>query len=246
MGSWATIQFRSESVQKQDGINVLIPDGKGPFPVLYLLHGLSDNHTAWQRWTSIERYAAELKLIVVMPNGHRSWYVNDSRPGGLAYEDHIVRDVVGYVDRVLPTRRTRRGRAIAGLSMGGYGAMMLALRHPKMFCAASCHSSAFGFTRNLDVDRSDMQELAARLPKGKYDVFALARKLARSGPMPAIRFDCGVDDFLLEHNREFHRHLEKLGVKHEYAEYPGEHNWAYWDEHVQQTLAFVMKQVAGR
>ena len=245
MASWATIQFRSESIQKHDAMNVIIPDGAGPFPVLYLLHGLSDNYSAWQRWTSIERYASSHKLIVVMPNGHRSWYVNDARPGGLAYEDHIIKDVVGYVDRVLPTIRHRRGRAIAGLSMGGYGAMMLAMKNADVFSTAVGHSSAFGFARDLKLERSGLDELQGSLPRGKYDLFALARKLKRSGDKLAIRFDCGVNDFLIESSRQFHAHLDKLGIAHEYAEHPGEHNWSYWDAHVPQTLEFVMKHLSS-
>ena len=128
-----SVQLFGESIQKASGMNVILPDAQGPFGVLYLLHGLSDDHTIWCRRTSIERYAAELPLIVVMPDGHRSFYCNDPRPGGCAYEDHIVTDVVGFVDRTFPTIADRAGRAIGGLSMGGYGAMMLALRHPDLF-----------------------------------------------------------------------------------------------------------------
>ena len=145
------IDFRGQALGKMTSMTVLLPDeGEGPFPVLYLLHGLSDNHSAWCRRTALERYLDGKGLIVVMPDGHVSFYCNNPAPMGLAYEDHIVRDVVGFVDRVLPSRADRTGRAIAGLSMGGYGAMMLGLKHPDLFCAIGGHSSAYYFRPETD------------------------------------------------------------------------------------------------
>ena len=104
------VQFWSESIQMQDYMNVLVPNsGRGPFGVLYLLHGLSDDYGAWLRLSNVARYVSDKKLIVVMPQTHRFFYVNDPRPGGLAYEDHIMKDVIGTVDRLFPTIRARRG-----------------------------------------------------------------------------------------------------------------------------------------
>jgi putative tributyrin esterase len=242
------VHFFGESIQKHSGMGVVLPDGDGPFPVLYLLHGLSDDYTSWHRRTSIEWYVRTLPLIVVMPDGHRGFYVNDPRPGGCAYEDHIVKDVVGLVDRTFPTIPRRGARATGGLSMGGYGAMMLAMRHPEMFSVACSHSGAFHFTHGRPKRKAPYLALAEALPKGKYDCFALARKLKRGRRRLAIRFDCGVEDGLLQRNREFHAYLAKLGLRHEYAEYPGAHNWGYWDQHIQQTLEFVVKnlRVGGR
>ena len=244
--AFCTVRFRSDSIQKQDCMNVIVPDGRGPFPVMYLLHGLSDDYSIWMRRTSIERYAEGKRLIVVMPDTHRFFYVNDPRPGGLAYEDHVIKDVVGTTDRLFPTIRSRRGRALAGLSMGGYGALMLAMRHPEMFCAASSHSGALCFPRMTRAGVPDAESLASALPKNKYDLFALARKLRRRSHKLAVRFDCGTDDHLIQYNRQFHAYLEGIGLDHQYAEYPGEHTWDYWDVHVQETLAFVMKNVARR
>ncbi len=241
-----TVQFDAASIGKQSSMLALIPPGKGPFPVLYLLHGLSDDHTIWLRRTSIERYVDGLNLIVVMPDGHRSFYVNDPRLGGLAYEDHIVKDVVGFCDRVFPTRPERGSRAVAGLSMGGYGAIMLALNNPAVFGAAASHSGALGFFRKSTGTFREFQPLCDAL-KGRYDCFRLASRLKRSGKgkMPALRFDCGVDDSLLSHSRDFHRHLLKIGIAHEYEEFPGSHSWSYWDEHIRQTLPFVMRHMKG-
>ena len=244
--AFCDIHFWGPSIQKQSSMYVLVPDGKGPFPVLYLLHGLSDDHTTWLRRTSIERYVSGLPLMVVMPDGHRSFYINDPRAGGMAYEDHIVKDVVGFVDRAFPTIRARRGRAIAGMSMGGFGAMMLAMRHPDMFCIACSHSGALGRFHEPSKDRPEVRALAAALPGDRYDCHALARKLKAARKRLAIRIDCGTEDFLIAHNRAFHALLEKLGIPHIYEEFPGVHDWAYWDAHIRETLKFVMEKIEKR
>jgi len=237
--AWCNVHFFGESIQKHSAMNVLLPEGDGPFPVLVLLHGLSDDYSIWHRRTSIEQIVATMPLIVVMPDGHRSFYCNDPNPGGCAYEDHIVNDVVGFVDRTFPTVAEASGRAIGGLSMGGYGAMMLALRHPDVFSAVSAHSSAFHFTHRAIAGRADVSPYAASFPAGKYDCFALAESFAAGDAELAIRFDCGADDGLLEANRDFHAHLDRLGIDHQYAEYPGAHTWEYWGEHIRDTLAFI-------
>jgi S-formylglutathione hydrolase FrmB len=241
----ATVHFTSNAIQKETALNVLLPEGRqGPLPVLYLLHGLSDDYSAWLRYSGIERYVCDMPLMVVMPDGYRSFYVNDPRPAGQAFEDHIIRDVVGFVDRTFPTRASRGGRAIAGLSMGGYGAITLALRHPDMFCAAVSHSGALSFV-TCDYDRPGLRELARSLKPEEYDPSTLARSLTDAPDRPAIRLDCGVDDHLIDHSREFHASLTSLGIEHEYAEHPGAHTWAYWDEHIRETIAFVTRQFGG-
>jgi S-formylglutathione hydrolase FrmB len=246
--AFCTVEFSASCLNKMMSMNLLLPEGPGgPFPVLYLLHGYSDNHTVWCRRTALERYVLKQPRIVVMPDGEHSFYCNDDRPGGLPWEEYMLRDVVGFVDRLLPTLPARAGRALAGLSMGGYGAMMLGLRHPEMFCAVSSHSSSFGFAHKpLQTNHPgiDAHSEFLRSRGDEYDCFALAAKVADDPRRPAIRFDCGADDFLLDTNRAFHAHLEGLSLPHDYAEFPGNHNWAYWDEHVRQTLSFVMKHLA--
>ncbi|RPI64723.1 MAG: esterase family protein [Planctomycetaceae bacterium] len=240
--AFCSVNFFADSLGKAMGMNAIVPtSGKGPFPVLYLLHGLSDDYTLWQRRSSIERYAERLPVIVVMPDGGRSFYCNDPRPGGMAFEDHIVKDVVGTVDRLFPTIASRGGRAIAGLSMGGYGALMLSLRHPDMFSIACSHSGAMGIASSTPKQEPGLKKLTAGLPKESYDLYRLAKRFKLTVKKMAIRIDCGAQDFLIEDNRQFHAHLTKLGMPHEYQEYPGGHSWEYWDEHVQQTLKFAME-----
>jgi len=221
---------------------VILPDAAepGPYAVLYLLHGLSDDHTIWMRRTSIERYVSGLPLIVVMPDGGRSFYVN--AVDGPAYETAMVDDLVNTIDRFFPTRAERGGRCLAGLSMGGYGAFRLALGNPTRYCSAVSHSGALGYGHWAPGGDPEWAHEARRIlgpdpAGGPNDLFALAGQVSPE-LLPALRFDCGTDDFLLDSNRAFHAHLETLGTPHTYAEYPGDHNWEYWDLHVQEAISF--------
>src|ERR1700761_8765495 len=120
--AFATINYHSRSLQKASSFNIVFPDDpaiKPPWSVFYLLHGLSDDHTIWMRRTSIERYVNDLPLMVVMPDGGRGWYTNGV--DGDRYEDDLIKDVVGLVDRTFPVKADRSGRCLGGLSMGGYG-----------------------------------------------------------------------------------------------------------------------------
>jgi S-formylglutathione hydrolase FrmB len=239
-------------LNKMMSATVILPEGAhpGPFPVFYLLHGLSDDHTAWVRRTSVERYVQDLPLIVVMPNGERSFYTDARDDPYGAFETYIVRDLIGFVDRVFQTIPTREGRVIGGLSMGGYGALKLALKHPDLFRAAASHSGAVA--RGTDPLPADDEWLRQFIPifgenprGGPEDIFALAERAGR-GTLPAMRIDCGVDDELIDSNRRLHLHLDVLGVAHEYAEYPGGHTWDYWDVHVQEAIAFFARELGLR
>jgi len=246
--AFLNVNYWSPSLVKETACHVLLPDRqarRGPYPVLYLLHGLSDDYTAWQRWTSLERYVRELPLIVVMPDGHRSFYCDAT--DGYAYESAIVKDLIGFMDTHFRTIKGGQGRVIGGLSMGGYGAMKLGLKYPQKFCAVSAHSGVYLHIKErwweqgegawmAEAQRVYGTEKACR----ENDPFALAERLDPA-QAPAIWLDCGDEDGLLRDNRELHAHLKRLKIKHEYHEFPGSHNWDYWDEHVQQAIAFHCK-----
>src|SRR5271166_6322205 len=146
--AFARINYHSRSLQKASSVSVVFPDDPAvprPWSVLYLLHGLSDDDTIWMRRTSIERYVEGMPLVVVMPDGGRGWYTNAVE--GYAYEDDLIQDVIGLVERTFPVRAERPCRAIGGLSMGGYGAVKIALKHHEMFASANSHSGSLGFPR---------------------------------------------------------------------------------------------------
>jgi S-formylglutathione hydrolase FrmB len=241
--AFATINYHSRSLQKASSFNIVFPDDAEiprPWSVFYLLHGLSDDHTIWMRRTSIERYVEGLPLVVVMPDGGRGWYTNALE--GYAYEDDLLKDVVGLVDRTFPVKAERSGRAIGGLSMGGFGAVKLGLKHFEMFCSVNSHSGALGIFRveieKLKVPKAEFVRVFGKSPRGQSeDTFSLVERIDH-GRVPALRIDCGTEDFLLEQNRAFHRHLESLRIPHEYEEFPGGHDWAYWDTHVREAVAF--------
>lgn len=245
--AFATIQYHSRSLQKASSFNIVFPDDPNvprPWSAFYLLHGLSDDHTIWMRRTSIERYVAGLPLVVVMPDGGRGWYTNAVE--GFKYEDDLIKDVIGLVDRSFPVKAGRDGRAIGGLSMGGYGAVKVGLKHHEMFASVNSHSGAVGILH----DRERVRELGPEFRRvfgpdahgGAEDPFAVVEKVDH-GRLPEMRIDCGTEDFLLEGNRAFHRHLDELHIKHEYEEFPGGHDWAYWDEHVREAIAFHVRNL---
>ncbi len=153
-GEVKTIDFYSESVSRTMKYNIYLPDNydsnKISYPVLYLLHGLTSNYRAWAS-LGAPRYASDYDLIVVMPDVGNSWYVNwakseDGQKNN--WEDYIIKDLIPHVDGFYRTINSREGRAINGLSMGGYGAIMLGLKHPELFCSIGSHSGVIGYARS--------------------------------------------------------------------------------------------------
>lgn len=230
--STAKVQFFSEGLGKWTTFNVILPDsGEGPFPVLMQLHGLSDDADAWIQRSNLVRHVAGLPLVVVLPDGGTSGYLNWKDSGRLhkhRYEDLLIRDIPDHVARNFNV--TDGPWAIGGLSMGGYGAMRLGLKYPDRFASIYAHSSAFHIHEMLDLNLVESSIEDA-------DVFHHADALAGRDVIPAIAFDCGTDDQLIDTNRQLHEHLQELNIDHRYAEFPGDHEWDYWDEHVVEALA---------
>jgi putative tributyrin esterase len=248
--AFATIHYFSRALQKASAFNVVFPedpDAPRPWAAFYLLHGLSDDHTIWARRTSVERYVQGLPLVLVMPDGGRGWYSNANV--GYAYEDDLVNDIIGLVDRTFPTKAERGGRAIGGLSMGGYGAVKIGLKHHEKFASVNSHSGAVGVMRDTETGKrlgDEFTRIFGDEPRGGLeDPFAIVERIDH-GRIPKLRLDCGTDDFLLDQNRAFHKHLESLRVAHEYEEFPGGHDWAYWDRHVQEAIAFHARNLGLR
>jgi S-formylglutathione hydrolase FrmB len=242
--AFATINYYSHSLARASSFNVAFPDSPDaprPWSVLYLLHGLSDDHTTWSRRSCIERHTLGYPLMVVMPNGGRNWYTNAANGNGEPAEDDLMKDVIGLVDEDFPVRAERAGRAIGGVSMGGFGAVKLGLKYPDMFASVHSHSGVLALLRHpIESKRlsPEFTRIFGRSPKdGPEDPYRLAETVDRKR-MPAIRIDCGDEDPFLYQNRSFHEHLGALDVPHEYHEYPGTHNWAYWDLRVREAIDF--------
>lgn len=254
---WLDWHFFSESLRVQTAAWVLLPQPArgqigtvsaavaGPFPVLYLLHGLSDDHTIWMRRTSIERYADACGLAVVMPAVARSWYQNMA--SGPRYWDFISEELPALTVGYFPISRRREDTFVAGLSMGGYGAFRLALAFPDRFAAAASLSGALDmdsrFRRIRETeDVMNREELRAifgdieSLQGGPADLFELARRAAAASQRPRLYQYCGTRDFLYADNLRFRDYLRGLPFELTYEEDDGDHQWCYWDRRIERVL----------
>ncbi len=244
--SLAEFHFHSPTLQMKVSANVLVPDvGTPPFPVYYLLHGLSDDHSIWLRFTRIEPYVRNLPLIVVMPQGFRGFYTNNHN--GAAYADYIATDLPQIIERTFPAKSDRASRCIGGLSMGGYGALRIAWAHPDKYISANSHSGALAHGERPSprpdgpISQKEFHDIFGPNPRGTdHDLIRLATELLkrRQQSIPKTLIDCGADDFLIDDNRSFHSHLQKMNFPHEYKEFPGEHNWDYWNDHIKDAVQF--------
>jgi len=259
------------------------------YPVAYYLHGLSGSEGDWLSKGNIDGAADSLfahgvpEAILVLPDGDDGWYTTWIAPSGYRacadtlhnespsrycvaqahYDDYIAHDIVEYVDGNYRTRRSRESRGIGGLSMGGYGAISLALRHPDIFGLAASHS---GVVSPLYVGPHPFAEpvhyaqTADELKKAggafwdRYRAFwgtdldrwhaadpaHIAEQARASGrALPMLFFDCGSEDGFVDQNRALHAELTRLGIVHQYAEWPGAHTWRYWSTHVPESLAWM-------
>jgi putative tributyrin esterase len=210
-------------------------------PTLWLLHGLSDDESIWSRLTSIERYVTPLGLSVVMPNVHRSFYTN--MRSGYRYWDFVSKELLEKARSFFPLSIAREDNFVAGLSMGGYGALKLALTLPERFAAAA---SLSGVTDVAEWrgDRSEDFDLIFG-PDGPqrgsvHDLFQLATSLAGSDrPKPRLFQCCGTEDFLYAQNTRFRDAVQQLGFDYIYEEEAGDHSWSYWDKMIARTLTWL-------
>ena len=222
-------------------------DGGSTYKTLYLFHGLSDDHSIWLRRTSIERYAAEWGIAVVMPAVGRSWYTD--KPNGEKYLTFVTEELPNVCRSFFRGMSDKReDTLVAGLSMGGYGAIKAALTAPERFGACASLSGALEIAD--DCKRrpwiKEMQYLfdaedAKDLHNSRHDVYHLARENALAGkPFPKTYLWCGVDDSLLEDSRRYDALLSELGVEHVYEESEGDHSWQWWDLHIRSAMKYLL------
>lgn len=215
------------------------------YPVLYLLHGRNGDYTNWAQLTRLSEHASRFPMIVVCPEGDNGCYLNGAN--GARWEDDLVAALPMHIEDTYRTRTDRRGRAIAGLSMGGFGSFNAGMRHPERYCAISSHSGAFGIPIWDDDMLADLRAVLGRLgspTRQEYDPHRIIEQAIRAhgaDALPMLAIDCGTEDSprLVESNRVLHRTLTRLGVHHFYRELPGGHDWTYWDREVPFTLQFV-------
>ncbi|GEO11640.1 esterase [Segetibacter aerophilus] len=229
---------------------------KTAYPVLYLLHGGGGHFRDWLTSTPdkmlVKNLADQYNLIIVMPEGETfGWYLNSPLDKTNQFETYISEEVISKIDNTYRTIKDRKGRVITGLSMGGHGALYLSTRHPNLFVAAGSMSGALDLkTANWKVPaefitrvNTGFEKLLGRdtLTTRYYDnsVVNMADKM-KANNLPLI-IDIGVDDFLIEPNRELHRRLVYNHTPHDYTERPGGHTWDYWENSLPYHAAFFHK-----
>jgi S-formylglutathione hydrolase FrmB len=251
-----TVQFQSKLVGKTLPYSVVLPveyaqPGKETmrYPVLYLLHGLAGHYSNWLSKTGLSEYAARYRIIIITPEGNDGWYTDSATVAADKYETYIAQELIPDVENRYRALKGREGRAVAGLSMGGYGALKFGLKYPDKFVFAASISGALDAARRT-VDNpgnawdflrpSIMQTFGAadNPTRAANDLLKLVRDLPaeRIASLPFFYLDCGTEDGFLASNRELATSFLERKIPHEYRQLPGQHNWAYWDQQVQEVL----------
>jgi len=249
------IELKSELLGRTINYRILYPPSyQNPenrerrYPVIYLLHGLSGESGNWLEKTGVAQYAMRYDLFIVMVDGANGWYTDSATKPADKYESYILRELIPDVEKRFRVSTQREGRAIAGLSMGGYGAIKFGLKHPEMFALAASMSGAFTAASWTEKDLKDpgvMRDSVLQTfgPPGSptraaNDVIRLAREVPANqiSTLPFLYIDCGTEDFLFNDSREFASLLVGLKIPHEYRQLPGTHSWPYWDAELQEIL----------
>lgn len=264
---YETVPFESKLVGAPLPYNVLLPAGYGQdgarhkrYPVLYLLHGLMGSANDWvSERAHLAGHAANYHFIIVVPEGRNAWYTDSATAPPEKFESYIIKELIPDVDTRFRTIAAREGRAVAGLSMGGYGSLKFGLKYPSLFAFAGSLSGALGAASWLPDEKlpAFARPSIARVygPAGEpdnetrkaNDIFRLVRALApeQVKGLPYLYLDCGTEDFLLGDNRNFSALLVEKKVPHEFRQLPGGHDWPYWDRQVQEVLKLAAQHLAA-
>lgn len=245
--------FHSASLAREMHYRVFLPHSYAEpnrrFPVLYLLHGIYGKFTDWDTQSHLRHYAQNRDLIIVMPDAGDSWYVNSATEPQNRYEDYIVKDLIQEVDGKYRTLAVRESRAIAGVSMGGYGALNLALKHPELFVFVGSISGAINAPTDLGPRQPDFQANLLRVfgPAGspartENDIFILL-KHADVSRLPYIYLACGESDPFFPLNQQFAEQLRDEHASYEFHPGPGAHDWKFWDKTAKELTPVIMRRI---
>jgi S-formylglutathione hydrolase FrmB len=255
-----TVKVFSKAMNKEVPAVIITPKSyqvsKG-LPVLYLLHGYSDDHKKWVNTVpSIKELADKYNIIIVCPDGgYGSWYLDSPILKGHKYETFISTELVDFIDKNYKTNPHKEGRAITGLSMGGHGALLNAINHSEKYACAGSLSGAVNLLFESDKDNSlkDLKKdislklgdiSSSRLAWQAHSIVYLIDKI-KAANLP-IAIDCGVYDFLIEDNRTLHKKLLQANVSHDYTERPGVHDWSYWANAIEYQVLFFSRIVQAK
>ncbi len=237
------INIKSPSLHQRADITVFVPpNAPKDLPIVVLLHGVYASHWAWVYNGGVHKTTLRLiqsgdiePMILAMPSdglwADGSGYIEHS---GKQFEHWIIHDVIDAITNIIDPATDVSPLFIAGLSMGGYGALRLAAKYPQRFRGCAGHSSVTHYQQLLPL----MESGTPLPPVAEEEQSVFGFMLRNKDHLPPIRFDCGTDDFLLEANRALHRALLDNQIKHSYEEFPGDHNWDYWSKHIEKSLRF--------
>jgi S-formylglutathione hydrolase FrmB len=218
------------------------------YPVLYLLHGWAGDYTNWISLTNLVGYSRSYPMIVVTPDARNSWYVNSSTIAQDRFEDYIVGDLIREIDAHWRTIASPHRRAIAGLSMGGYGSVLFGLKHFDLFAIVGSVSGAFDGPLGIEKVLPELRESTDRafagpenVARSVNNVFSLVEKV-EAPKLPYLFIECGSKDSLLPSNRKLVDELAARNILYEYHEYTGAHTWEFWDN----SLPMMLKVIATR
>lgn len=253
--AFSEMHIYSEALGMQTTVYVIIPQRStggeigiknsaedGKYKCLYLLHGLSDDHSIWLRRTSIERYAQEYGICVVMPCGDRSFYT-DMKYGG-KYFTYISQELPAMMEEFFNISEKREDRFIAGLSMGGYGALKVGLRRCDLFGATAGLSSVADMEGTVELFKDVFVPIFGEelvIPDSE-NLLKLADEVNQNPLKPRIFMGVGTEDFLYEGNCKLREKFENLDYDFTYRESTGEHTWQFWDEYIQYVLEWMLKK----
>ena len=245
-----TLQVRSEKMDRSIPVLVTVPENLHPFeqvPVLYLLHGYSGNEKSWLIiQPKLKEWADRDQIMIVTLDGENSWYWDSPLNPKSQFETFVSKELVSFIDANYPTRANRLSRAISGLSMGGHGAMWLAIRHKEVFGAVGSTSGGVDirpFPKNWEM-KKQLGEMAAN--KARWNDHTVMTQLDKiQNKDLAIIFDCGSEDFFYEINCKLHDEFLKRGVYHDFIVRPGKHNLVYWNNSIEYQWVFFRKFFEG-
>lgn len=244
--------FFSKELEMTTSVSVIIPEGlkNSELNVLYLLHGLSDNCTGWTRLTSIERYANEHHVAVIMPEVQRSYYID--MVNGLNYFQFVSKELIEFASNMFNLPTNREKTYVAGLSMGGYGAMKCAFARPEQFAGCAAFSAVCNIENTIEerMPAANLSELYAILGLDlkvldKDNLFKLSEKCNESTIKPRVLMTCGTSDMLYNQNILLKNHLNKLNFEYEFLEWEGDHTWDFWDKSIKIALEYFFGNPVG-
>ncbi len=244
------VAIPSLAMGKVYNANIILPESyfldstMQSYPVVYLLHGYSGQYSHWYEKAPIIRsLASEYDMIIVTPEGgYASWYIDSPIDSSSQFFTYISQEVPSYIDEHFRTYPEARYRGITGLSMGGHGALSIALTMPNLFGVAGSMSGALDIRHikeDYEIDKLLGEYEADSLLWASHSVVVMAQQPLRKTPL--ILMDCGVDDIVIEMNRLLHQTMLDSKIRHTYIERPGEHTWLYWEDAIECQLKFFDK-----